>query len=363
MKNTKLFYLLFAASILAGCGSHDDEKEKENAEQAKPKPIETFALKKEQLSTSIQLPGELIAYRQVDLYAKVSSYVKELHVDIGSEVKSGQLLVTLEAPELMSQLAAAESRLKSQEAIYEASNATYNRLVETSKVPGTISQNDLDQANAKKKSDFAQFQAMQAAYKEITAMRDYLEIRAPFDGVVSSRNVNLGAYVGPAGKGSELPILTVQEQKLLRLAVSVPEACTGYLQNGHEVNFTVKAFPGHIYAAMVRRMSGALDQRLRSERVEMDVDNENKKLLPGMVAEVTVPLPANDSTFIVPSTAVINSAEGIFVIKVVDNKAEKTPVKKGRETPNKIEVFGNLKAGERLVTKASEEMRNGTPIK
>ena len=142
-------------------------------------------VEKGKLSSTIAVPGELMPYQEVDLYAKVNSYVKKLLVDIGSEVHQGQLLATLEAPEINSQLAAAQSRIKQQEAIYFASKATYDRLYNTSKTPGTVSQNDLEQAEAKKNSDLANVDAAKSSYKEVAANLNYLQIRAPFDGVIS----------------------------------------------------------------------------------------------------------------------------------------------------------------------------------
>lgn len=348
-------------TMINGCTATAKKEVSTAAE--KPAAIATFKLQKEALATSLQLPGELSAFQQVDLYAKVSSFVKTLKVDIGSEVSKGQLLMTLEAPETNSQLAAAQSRLKAQEALYTASKANYDRLFETSKTPGTISKNDLDQAIARRNSDLAQFEAAKASYKEVGNLRDYLEIRAPFAGVITARNVNLGAYVGPSGKGSEFPLFTLQEQKNLRLAISIPEVYTGYLKDGHEVTFTVKSMPEQKFTAKVKRLAGALDLRLRSERVEMDVPNNNKKLLPGMVAEVQIPLPASNGTFIVPKKAVIETAEGVYVLKVVQNKAEKVMIKKGRETDDKTEIFGELSVGDELITEPSEEMRSGAIIK
>jgi len=364
--NTKIFstgllstgFLMLTA--IYGCGHSESKtapkKEKETA-------IATFDLKKEKLSTKLSLPGELIALQQVDLYAKVSSFVKSLKVDIGSEVNKGQLLMTLEAPEMTSQLAATQSRIKAQEAIYTASKANYNRLYETSKTPGTISTNDLDQAMAKKNSDLAQLEAAKAAYKEVSSVQDYLTIRAPFSGIISARNVNLGAYVGPTGKGSDLPLFTLQDQKNLRLAVSIPEVYTGYLKAGDEISFTVKSLPSQTFKAKVKRLSGALDLRLRSERVEMDVPNASKILLPGMVAEVNIPLPANASTFIIDKKALLDTSEGLFVLKVADNKAVKVAVKKGRETDNQVEIFGDLTEGDKLVAEPTEEMHEGMAIK
>jgi RND family efflux transporter MFP subunit len=270
--------------------------------------------------------------------------------------------MTLEAPETNSQLAAAQSRLKSQEALYTASKANYERLYETSKTPGTISKNDLDQAIARRNSDQAQFEATKAAYKEVAAIRDYLEIRAPFSGIITARNVNLGAYVGPSGKGSEFPLLTLQEQKNLRLAISIPEVYTGYLKQGDQISFTVKSMPDQVFTAKVKRLSGALDLRLRSEKIEMDVPNTSKRLLPGMVAEVHIPLPANASTFVIPKKTLLETAEGIFVLKNNNNKIEKIEVKKGREADDRIEIFGDLKADDELVTNPSEEMQTGQVI-
>ncbi|MDQ2753313.1 MAG: efflux RND transporter periplasmic adaptor subunit, partial [Bacteroidota bacterium] len=314
------------------------------------------------LSSDIKIPGELQAFQQVDLYAKVNSYVKQLYVDVGSEVKQGQLLATLEAPEINSQVSASESRLRSFEAVYIASKANYNRLMETSKTPGTISPNDLDLAMAKQNSDLAQYEAAKAAYNEVVNNRDYLQVKAPFTGVISARNVSQGAYVGPSGKGSDLPMFTLQTQQELRLIVSVPEAYTSYLTSKSEVSFTVVSLPNQTFKAQVKRLAGALDQRLRSERIEMDVTNNNKKLLPGMVAEIVIPLPARDSALLVPANAVVSSTEKVYVVKIVNGKATWVTVQKGRSTNKEAEVFGNLHVGDTVAAPATEELRDGTPV-
>src|SRR6476646_9098927 len=266
---------LLVIGLLCSCHSRENaaEKKTEARQTVAPAPAtEVFPLQRGRLSSSLQIPGELIAYQQVDLYAKENSFVKKLYVDVGSQVTEGQLLVTMEAPELSSQLAGALSNIKSREAIYTASKANYDRLYETSQTPGTISPNDLEQADARKNSDLAQLEAAKAEYKQIAETQNYLQIRAPFSGVITARNVNPGAYVGPSGKGSELPLFTLQEQKKLRLIISVPAAYTSYLNHKNEVSFTVKSLPNQQFKAQVKRMAGAIDSRLRSERIEMDVD-------------------------------------------------------------------------------------------
>jgi membrane fusion protein, multidrug efflux system len=355
--------LVLLVGFLQSCKSSNGETAENKIAAPAVIPTEVLSLQKGMLSSSLQIPGELIAFQQVDLYAKENSFVRKLYVDVGSEVKAGQLLATMEAPELNSLEAAAQSRLKSQEALYIASKSNYDRLLETSKTPGTISQNDLDQALAKKNSDFAQWDAAKAQYREVGNRRGYLEIRAPFNGVITTRNVNLGAYVGPSGKGSEFPLFTLQEQKKLRLVIYVPEAYSGYLDQQDKVNFNVNAFPNEKFSAQVKRLAGALDARLRSQRIEMDVTNDKKRLLPGMVANVVIPLSTKDSTFILPKSAIVSSQERIFVIKVVNNKAEWVDVKKGRENDGKVEVFGDLSAGDLIVKQANEEVRNGSGVK
>jgi len=319
-------------------------------------------VKKGKLSTTIDIPGELIPYQQVELYAKVNSYVKNLLVDIGSEVHKGQLLVTLEAPEINSQLAGAQSRIKQMEAVYFASKATYDRLFNTSKTPGTVSQNDIEQAEAKKNSDYANVESAKSSYKEAAANLNYLEIRAPFDGVITTRNINQGAYVGPGGKTTD-PLFVLQDQKRLRLVVSVPEIYTGALNNKNKVSFSVEALPNQKFTAQVKRIAGALDEKLRSERLEMDVFNKDKKLLPHMYAEVNVPLPSRDSAFIVPKTAVVTSTERVFVIKIVNHRAAWVDVKKGFQSGDQMEVYGDLQPGDQVVKQATDEIRDGSAVK
>jgi RND family efflux transporter MFP subunit len=363
-----LAVLAMAVGSMSACHSDDKEKKEQQEEEQQQEAVETptvqiVPLTKGRLSSNITIPGELIPYQQVDLYAKTNSYVKKLLVDIGSEVHQGQLLAVLEAPEINSQLAAAQSRIKQFEAVYFASKATYDRLVSTSKTPGTVSQNDLEQAEAKKNADEANIDAAKSGLKEVSANLAYLEIRAPFDGVITSRNVNLGAYVGPGGKSTD-PLFTIQDQGRLRLVVSVPEVYTGALSNKSEVNFTVRALPSQKFTAEVKRIAGALDEKLRAERLEMDVYNKDKKLLPHMFAEVSLPLPAGDSTYVVPKTAVATSTEKVFVIKVVDHKAVWVDVKKGLSNGDSIEIFGgDLKPDDKLVKAASDEIRNGSTLK
>ncbi|MBS1530972.1 MAG: efflux RND transporter periplasmic adaptor subunit [Bacteroidetes bacterium] len=370
MNTNNKYAIALALIALIGLAACSDKKQKEEIAQTERQEaamdtpsVAIIPVSKGMLNSTITVPGELIPFQEVDIYAKINSYVKKLYVDIGSQVHTGDLLATLEAPELNSQLAAAESHIKQQQAIYFASKATYDRLLNTSKTPGTVSENDLEQAEAKKNSDYANVEAAKSDYKAVGANLAYLQIRAPFDGVVSSRNVNMGAYVGPAGKGSDQPIFVIQEQSKMRLVISVPEQYTGGLSNKDEVTFSVKTLPSRKFKAQVKRLAGVLDEKLRAERLEMDVYNKNKELLPGMYADVDLPVPSRDSAFIVPKTAVVTSTEKVFVIRVKDNKAEWVDVKKGFQSGGNMEIYGDLKAGDQLVAKANDEIRDGQQVR
>ncbi|SDD56460.1 efflux RND transporter periplasmic adaptor subunit [Niabella drilacis] len=351
---------LAVAAMVAGwqgCNPTSAEGEK-TPEQ--PPVVSAFLLTEGTLPDTLSIPGELVAFQYVDLYAKVSSFVKRLYADVGSEVRTGQLLAVMEAPELNAQSEGAQSRVQSQEAVYLASKATYDRLLETSKTPGTISQNDLDVARARQQSDYAQYQAAKAALKEVHDNRSYLEIRAPFPGVITARNVSAGAYVGP-GAGA-VPMFTLQEQKKLRLVVKLPESNAGVLDQNGMVRFTVKSLPGQQFTAKTSRVSGALDNRLRAQHVEMDVLNADKQLLPGMIPEVQIPLQAGkEASFVIPGSALLNSSQGIYVIKLVNGKTVWVPVQTGVQTAGKVAVYGDLKAGDTLITTVTEEVRNGAP--
>ncbi len=363
MKSIKPVFSTLSAAILATlfycCGKTPAVETEEEAEAV---PVEVFSLKKGSVSSELKLPGELIAFQNVDLYAKVNSFVRKLYADVGSEVREGALLATLEAPELASQLAGAESRLQAQEAMYLSSKSTYERLLETSKTPGTVSPNDLELAFARQQSDAALLQSARATFNEISDNRNYLEIRAPFSGVITSRHVSTGAYVGPSGKGSEFPLFSLVEQNRLRLVVSVPESYTRYVNYRTQAKFTVRSSPGRSFYAKVNRLSGALDPKLRAQRTELDVDNRDKSLLPGMVAEVTLPMTTSDSSFSVPIQSVLNTALGLYVIRLENGKARWKPVTAGRNDAVNMEIIGDLSEGDTLVLHVSEEIRDRSEI-
>jgi membrane fusion protein, multidrug efflux system len=358
------YIISFVAPILfwiltASCGANADATVQKVPEQTT---VQTFSLSKGQLTTHMTIPGELRPFQSVDLYAKVNSFVKKLLVDVGSVVKKDQLLVVLEAPEMLDASNTAAQIIQTNKAYYAASKATYERMYKTSKIPGTISPNDLEIAYAKMNSDSSNLMAARSSYNESTNLNRYLEVRAPFDGVISSSNLYAGAYAGPAGAGSVIPLLTLQEQAKLRLVIAIPEAVTSYFKLGDSVHFMVKTLPGKDFTATVSRVAGSLDLQLRTEQLQMDVSNPDKILLPGMFAQVSLDLTNSDKVFVVPESAITENSKQVFVIRITNGKTEWVPVQRGREEDGNIEIFGNLQEGDKLINFATDELRNGTPV-
>ncbi|PSL49124.1 RND family efflux transporter MFP subunit [Chitinophaga niastensis] len=365
VKKYSLSYRVMTAAALLPIGlffssCHNTQAEDETHTESQGVQVKIIHLQKGQLDASLKLPGEIKPFQFADLYAKVNSYVKNVSVDLGSQVAAGQVLATLEAPEMNTQLLEAQSRLHTKEAMFRASRATYERLLKTSKVPGTISPNDLDMAFEKMSADSAELLSSRSSYHEVQQMLTYLTIRAPFSGVISQRNVHPGTYVGPAGKGSDKPLFRLEEQQKLRLSVAVPEIYTDDAHHAGDVRFTVKSLPGDTFTAHVNRIAGSLDVKLRSEILEMDITNKERRLLPGMYAEVQMPLPGKKEMYVVPKSAIVSNSEKVFVIKSVNNKAVWVPVRRGNESNGLVEIFGNLSDNDQLVQNGSDEIKEGT---
>ncbi|HMH31546.1 MAG TPA: efflux RND transporter periplasmic adaptor subunit [Puia sp.] len=340
----------------ASCGTKSEAAVNQVPEQVV---VQTFSLSKGQLTTHMTLPGELRPFQSVDLYAKVNSFVKKVLVDVGSIVKKDQLLVVLEAPEMLDATNTAAAIIQTNKALYQASKANYLRIYQTSKIPGTISPNDLDIAYAKMSADSTNLEAARSTYHQSTSLTGYLEVRAPFAGVISASNLYPGAYAGPAGAGSVIPLLNLQEQVRLRLVIAVPEAATSYFKQKDTVHFTVKTLPGKEFTAHISRVAGSLDLQLRTEQLQMDVVNTDKILLPGMFAQVSLDLTNQDKVFLVAESAVTENSRQIFVIRITNGKTEWIPVRRGRESDGNVEIFGNLQEGDRLVSTATDELRSG----
>jgi len=325
------------------------------------------------ISRTIALPGEFEPYQSVSIHAKLRGYVSRVLVDRGSAVKRGQLLVQLTAPEMQAQLAEAESKVQAMqsdrlqgEAQLAAAQSTSDRLKKASETPGAISGNELIQAQQQVEAAKAFVQskryASQAAEANVRAQKDleaYLRITAPFDGIVTERLVHPGALVGT---GSDPVLLVVQDVSRLRLIVALPEENVGGIVRGTTVEFRVPAYPERNYVGTVARISHALDPKTRSMAVELDVSNRDGSLSPGMYPLVKWPVRRPGSFLWVPRTSVVTTTERTFVVRNQNGRAEWVNVAKGASDGDLTQISGNLQAGDLVVRRATDEIREGTPV-
>jgi membrane fusion protein, multidrug efflux system len=326
------------------------------------------------LSRTAELPGEFQPFLMVPLHARVAGYVEKVLVDRGSVVKQGQRLAELSAPEMTARIAEAESRVHAAEsdrlqaeAQLAAAGSTWEKLKKAAETPGVIAGNELtlaekqvDAARARVSSRRQAVAAAEAAVRAGKVMETYLEITAPFDGVVTDRLVHPGALVGP---GADPVLLVLQQVSRLRLIVAVPEQDIGGIVAGAKVEFKVPAFPERTYAGTVARVAHALDLKTRTMPVELDVLNRDGSLSPGMYPSVKWPVRRTRPSLLVPKTSVVTTAERCFVVRGRNGKAEWVDVKKGVADGDSIEVMGNLAAGDMVVRRASDEMRDGAPLR
>ena len=326
------------------------------------------------VSRTIELPGEFLPFLSVSLHAKVPGYVERVLVDRGSVIRQGDLLIELSAPEMAAQIAEAESKVQATEADrlqteaqLAAAQSTYDRTKTAAQTPGAIAGNELIQAE--KQRDAAQALlnsrrqanlAAQAAVRALEDLQAYLKITAPFDGVVTDRLEHPGALVGP---GNDAALLVIQQVSHLRLVVPVPEESVSGIVKGASVQFQVPAWPERTYSGTVARISHSLDQKTRTMAVEMDVMNPDGSLAPGMYPTVKWPVRRPLPSLFVPKTSVVTTTERTFVIRDHDGRAEWVDVKTGVTEGGLTEVIGSLKPGDMVIRRATDEIREGTPLR
>jgi RND family efflux transporter MFP subunit len=324
---------------------------------------EASIINKENVDSQIVLPGELEGYYETGILAKVNGYIKSIRVDIGDRVQSGQLLVELEAPELVSQLATAYSEYEAKEAVFVNTRGKFARLTQTNRTPGAVSPYDIDLAKMSYTSDSLGALAGKTKYESIRELTNYLKITAPFDGVITERALAPGAFVGPNDKQG-LPILKLKQQSKLRLHIAVPEKHLAEIAVGEKVTFHVKSFPDEMFAGKITRLSKNINMTTRSEIIEIEIDNSAGKLLPGMYAIASIPMKRPQKSIVVARTAVISNMEKQFVIKVKNGSdVVYVDVEVGEEQGESVEVFGQLTPGDTILNVASDEIKKNSKVK
>jgi membrane fusion protein, multidrug efflux system len=372
-----LTIVLVASLAIEACGGGDGSSRAAPV-TAGPAAIEVVRVVERSLDVPLSLPGELTAFQSVAIFPRVTGFVKAVNVDRGSKVRAGQLLASLEAPELVAQRSEAQSKLQAAEAQLsvarakaDADKGTFARLKAASATPGVVAGNDV--VIAEKTADgsanqvLAAEQSVEAARQVLNALRDmegYLRMTAPFAGVITERNVHPGALVGPSTSGAgATPLLRLVDTDQLRLVVPVPEAYTAEMRSGAEIPFTVAAYPGQSFSGKVARIAQAVDVSTRTMAVELDVANGDGRLAPGTFCQVRWPVRRSGPSLFVPSASVATTTDRTFVIRIRNGKTEWVDVKTGLTSGALVEVFGDLRAGDEIAGRGTDELRPGTDVR
>jgi RND family efflux transporter MFP subunit len=326
----------------------------------------------------LAMPGQLDPYETVAVYPKVTGFVKSIRVDRGSRVRTGEVMAELEAPELVAQRAEAQSKVQAAEAQLsvartkaDADTSTFDKLKAASATPGVVAGNDLVLAQKAVEGDQSQIAAAQQtaeaarqAVQAITQMEGYLRVTAPFDGVVTERNVHPGTLVGPnSGPAAATPMLRVVHNDRLRLVVPIPEAYTSGVVPGGTMSFTVPAYPGQTFSGTVARIAQAVDVKTRTMAVELDVMNRDGRLAPGTFCQVKWPVRRPAPSLFVPSGSVGSTTDRTFVIRVRNGRTEWVDVRTGLASGPLMEVFGDLQPGDQVAVRGTDEVKPGTEVR
>ena len=360
MKQLLPITIIGLATALYSCTGSPASEQKAAAPVEKKTVYQTAPANKAGVAQSIKLSAQLAAYQEVTLFPKVNGYVKNMLVDIGSRVQKGQLLMTLEAPELEQQAMQAKEKYARTKSDFTIDRDNYLRLKEAAETPGAVSPMDLASAKAKADADSALSNAEKANWQFQETMLSYLRITAPFDGVITERNVHVGALASATDK--QKPMLELKQDDHLRLQVDIPEGVAAGLTTNDNVVFYLSAFPGKKMSAKVSRISHNVNMQYRTERVEMDVPNSKGNLTPGMYADVLLDTRGNPDALTVPRSAVVTSTERKYVIVVRNGITAKVDVATGNETTGSVEIIGDVKPGEQVIANASDDIKEGIHI-
>jgi RND family efflux transporter MFP subunit len=336
----------------------------ESITTAKKEEIKADLLKVLLLSTdtaqkSVVLPAELLPNENVQLRAKVQGYIRRMNADIGTMVSKGQVLALIDAPEINTRIQELNEKVKAAESRYRSSKDYFDRINTAAKADGVIAPGELQRTKNQMITDSAEYNASLFAASSYRQTGNYLAIIAPFSGIITKRNIELGSFVGSAG---EKALFELQDNATLRLRVAVPEIYTAAVLLHNTAEITVSSFPGKKFKAILARKAGSIDNETRSETWEFEIPNTGRELKPGGYADIQLRFTRTEPSAIVPPSAVVTTLERKFIIKVSASVIQWVDVRNGFNMGEKQEVFGELNAGDTIVLKGSEELKPGTKV-
>jgi len=300
----------------------------------------------------VTLPGSIKANQQATLYAKVPGYLKSLAVDKGDVVKAGQAIAEIEVPELLADIAKSKAEV-------EVAEIEYKRVSEAQKkAPDLVMPQTVDDALGKLK-------VAQASLAHDQTLLGFGKIIAPFDGIVTARYVDPGAFIPAATGGSAAQtaaVVTVMDFNIVRVQVAVPEQEASLVRAGQPVKFTVEGLPGKTFEGKVSRLAYALDDATKTMLVEADLPNPGRELRPGMYAMVKVGVEKHTDALLIPVEALVMEKVNAFAFVSADGKAKKTPIKIGFNDGAKVEILDGLPADAAVILVGNQMFRDGQGI-
>lgn len=309
----------------------------------------------------IVLPGTMQAFRDAPVYARVNGYLKRWTVDIGTRVRAGQLLAEIDTPEIDQQLMQARADLATAEANAKLAQTTADRYRELIKTD-SVSQQDLDNANGNLEAKQTAVESARANVKRLEQTQAFRRIEAPFDGVITTRNIDVGALIDSGSNARELFHVAAMDR--LRVFVNVPEVYSRAAAPGLKADLTLKEFPNRRFTGTLVRNSNAIDVASRTLLTEIDVDNPKGELLAGSYAEVHIQLPTPAETMKLPVDALIFKADGLQVATVDGaNRVAMVPVSAGRDFGDSIEIVSGLTGRERVVLNPPDSLTAGQTVR
>jgi len=319
---------------------------------------------REEMFKQVTIPAEFRPYVEARLNAKVSGFLSQMNVDFGDQVKAGQLLATIEVPELQAQLLNAQALEQKAEADYTNANLIYTRLTSVNDAhPHLVAQQDLDTAEANARVAAAAIAAGRADVEKFRTLVNYTNITAPFDGVVTWRYADPGALIqaGTASDSQSLPLVRVSDNYLLRLDFPVSVQYVQYLHPGDPVEVVVDSLGGKKFSGKITRATGKVDEDTRTMMFEIEVPNAKLEVAPGMYATVVVKVEDHPDALAVPIEAVTGKTSAVLVVNA-NHELESRPVALGVEMPDKYEVLSGLKEGELVVVGNARHLQPGQKV-
>jgi RND family efflux transporter MFP subunit len=311
------------------------------------------------------LPGDTQAFDDTPIYARTSGYLKEWFVDIGQHVTKGELMATIETPELDEQLQVARADLKSSQADLNLADTTSKRYQNLLKL-NSVSQQETDVAVSSAAAKRAAVEAAQANVRRLAQLQSFEKIYAPYSGIVTQRKTDIGDLINSGSSSTSntaKELFHIASVNQLRVFVAVPEVYAPDIHNGDTATLTLDEYPGRIFDGTVTRNSGSIDSSSRTLNVEVDVNNRDSKLLPGAYVFVHFKIPTQSRGLSIPANTLIFRAEGLQVGIVRNGHVHLERVTIGRDSGISVEISAGLSPNDQIILDPSDSLSEGQPVK